>query len=98
MLLVSLATAAETKADEMFLELLRRYSTQGRNVSEKPNAPTYAPAAFAKEADARRQNIRKPDFEAARRRLFASNKLPVENYGRPSRPASKLTPGSSPTT
>jgi len=80
-------------ADEMFLELLRRFSTQGRNVSEKPNAPTYAPAAFAKEADAKSQNLRKPDFEAAMRRLFANNKLHVENYGRPSRPASKLAPG-----
>jgi RecA-family ATPase len=82
--------AREAKAEEVFLELLRRFSTQGRNVSEKPNAPTYAPAAFAKEADAKNQNIRKPDFEAAMRRLFACNKLHVENYGRPSRPYSRL--------
>ena len=85
--------AREAKADEVFLELLRRFSVQGRNVSEKPNAPTYAPTAFAKEADAKDQNIRKPDFEAAMRRLFAGNKLHVENYGRPSRPASRLATG-----
>jgi RecA-family ATPase len=82
--------ARETKADEMFLELLRRFSTQGRNVSEKPNAPTYAPTAFAKEPDAKSHSIRKADLEAAMRRLFASNKLYVENYGRPSRPYSRL--------
>ena len=85
--------ARETKADEMFLELLRRFSTQGRNVSEKPNAPTYAPTAFAKEPDAKSHSIRKADLEAAMRRLFASNKLYVENYGRPSRPASRLATG-----
>jgi len=85
--------ARDTQADEVFLELLRRFSTQGRNVSEKPNAPTYAPATFAKEADAKNQNIRKLDLEAAMRRLFTAGKIQVEHYGRPSRPYSRLASG-----
>jgi hypothetical protein len=67
-----------------------QFSAQGRNVSDKPNAPTYAPTAFAKEAEATKQKLRKADFEAAMRRLFDAGKLHVENYGRPSRPYTKL--------
>jgi RecA-family ATPase len=82
--------ARDATAQEMFLELLRRFSDQGRNLGDKPNAPNYAPTAFSREDEARDQNIRKPDFEAAMRRLFESGKIHVESYGRPSRPASKL--------
>jgi RecA-family ATPase len=82
--------ARESKAEELFLDLLRRFAGQGRNVSEKPTAPTYAPAAFSKEADARALGLRKPDVEAAMSRLFAADKIHVEEYGRPSRPYSRL--------
>jgi len=82
--------AHEAKAEEMFLDLLRRFSSQGRNASDKPSAHNYAPAAFAQEADAKTQSIRKPDLDAAMRRLFATNKIHVESYGRPSRPYTRL--------
>lgn len=84
-------TAAEHRHDEMFLTLLRQFDGQGRNVSDKPSAPTYAPAMFAKEQLAK--GVRKPELASAMRRLFAANRIHVQQYGRPSRPASKLAIG-----
>jgi hypothetical protein len=82
--------ASAAKADELFLDLLRRFAGQGRNVSEKPTAPNYAPTAFADEADAKKLNLRKTDFKAAMVRLFNADKVYIETYGRPSRPSSRL--------
>jgi RecA-family ATPase len=78
--------ADESKADQEFLDMLRRFTEQGRNVSATPTSPTYAATLFAKEPVGRR----KADYEAAMRRLFATNKIRVEEYGRPSRPYSRL--------
>ena len=83
--------AREQKAEETFLALLARYDREGRNASDKPTSPTYAPALFCKERDA--NGVRKEDFAAAMRRLFEGGKIHVENYGRPSRPASRLRLG-----
>jgi RecA-family ATPase len=83
--------AREQKAEETFLALLARYEREGRNVSDKLNSPTYGPALFCKERDA--NGMRKEDLSAAMRRLFETSKIHVENYGRPSRPASRLRPG-----
>ena len=80
--------AREQKADEVFLALLARLGREGRNVSDKPNSPGYAPTTFAKEKEAK--GIRKDDLAAAMRRLFAANKIHVEQYGRPARPAARL--------
>jgi RecA-family ATPase len=82
--------AAEAKADDTFLDLLLRLDTQGRTVSHKPNAPTYAPTTFAKEPQAKERQLRKADFEGAMTRLFSAGKINVETYGRPSRPCWKI--------
>jgi RecA-family ATPase len=82
--------AAEQRADDLFMSLLTQFGQQRRNVSEKPNAPTYAPTTFAKENAAKTQGIRKSDLEAAMRRLFEAGKIKVDTYGRPSRQYSKL--------
>ena len=82
--------ARDAKADEVFLDLLKRFAGEGRNVSDKSNSHTYAPTNFAKETEAKKSQLRKPDFEAAMRRLFADGKICVETYGRPSRPYSRL--------
>jgi RecA-family ATPase len=74
--------AAEQRAEQVFLELLRRLRSQGRNVSHKPTANNYAPTDFAKEREAKAAHIKKPDFEAAMRRLFDTNSIHVEVYGR----------------
>jgi RecA-family ATPase len=82
--------AREAKVDDTFLNLLRQFNSQGRNVSDKPTANSYAPTAFAKQAAATAHSIKKPELEAAMRRLFDASKIHVENYGRPSRPNFKL--------
>ncbi|WP_167772047.1 AAA family ATPase [Bradyrhizobium frederickii] len=82
--------AREAKTEETFLDLLRRFAGQGRNVSATPTAPNYAPTAFADDPDAKRLGFRKADFKDAMARLFSAGKVHIENYGRPSRPASRL--------
>jgi RecA-family ATPase len=82
--------AREAKADDVFLGLLQRFASEGRNVSDKPTANAYAPTAFAHEAEAKKQHLRKIDLEASMRRLFAEKKIHVEQYGRPSRPAARI--------
>jgi RecA-family ATPase len=82
--------AREAMADDLFLNLLQRFAGQGRNVSDKRNSPNYAPTAFADDADAKGLNIRKADFSQAMSRLFNSNRIHVETYGRPARPYTKL--------
>jgi RecA-family ATPase len=85
--------AADAKAEQLFLDLLRRYGKQGREVSHKVG-PSYAPALFAKEEAAQKLAV-KPDrrrktLEAAMNRLFEAKKIRTENYGRPSRPYNKI--------
>lgn len=82
--------AAEAKIDQIFSDLLPRFTKRGLNVSAKPNAPTYAPAEFAKEKEAKEAKLTRADFEAAMRRLLSAGKIKVENYGPPSRGWTKL--------
>jgi hypothetical protein len=77
--------ARQAKAEEVFLDLLKRFAGEGRNVSHKESSPTNAPAAFTKEAVAKELQLRKTDFEVAMRRLFEVKKIRVEDYGRPAR-------------
>lgn len=78
------------KAEELFMDLLRRFTGESRNVGDKANSPTYAPTAFAKEEEAKKYRIKKPDFEQAMRDLFRTRRIRVEEYGRPSRPYSRI--------
>ncbi|WP_439409760.1 AAA family ATPase [Bradyrhizobium sp. DASA03076] len=82
--------AREMKTEDLFLELLRRFDGQGRNVSHKKNAPTYAPSLFAKEDGAKCLRIKKGDFEDAMSRLFNTNRLYVETYRQHSRQFERL--------
>ena len=76
--------AAERKGEELFLTLLGRFNQQNRNTSDKIG-PSYAPALFAKEAEAKAARIGKAALAAAMDRLFAAGKLFLEPYGYPSR-------------
>jgi RecA-family ATPase len=76
------------KAEDVFVELLRRFASQGRNVSDKRTA--YAPSDFAQEDEAKKYRIKKPELERAMRDLFKANRICLEEYGRPSRPSTKL--------
>jgi RecA-family ATPase len=83
--------AREQKAQETFQAILARYGREGRNVSHKETSHGYAPKVFCKEKDA--NGLRKEDFAGAMRDLFAAGKIHVEEYGRPSRPYSRLKVG-----
>ena len=82
--------AREAKAEEIFLDLLKRFTNEGRNVSHNPNSHTNAPATFAKETEAKKLQLKKGDLEGAMRRLFEAKKIRVEDYGRPSRPYQRI--------
>jgi RecA-family ATPase len=81
--------AQEAKADQIFLDLLARFTTENRNVSHK-KGPTYAPSVFAREEEAKRGGITGKALEAARRRLFKAGKIWNEPYGKPSRPHHRI--------
>jgi RecA-family ATPase len=76
--------AQEAKADEVFLTLLKRFTSQNRNVSDKP-CRNYAPSLFAQEEEAKRAGLTTKMLEGAMRRLFQSNTIWNEPYGRPAR-------------
>lgn len=76
------AQVAQSRVDKAFLDLLTRYASQGRTVSDLKGA-NYAPALFAKDPQA--SGITKLGFGAAMNRLFAQDLIAVEMVG----PASK---------
>jgi RecA-family ATPase len=77
--------ARNMKAQEVFLDLLQRFYSQDRNVSEKTTARNFAPTEFAKEKTAKELGLRKADLEQAMRDLFSANKIALEQYDKPSR-------------
>jgi RecA-family ATPase len=83
--------AREQKAEETFLALLARYERNGHSTPATSLPRPHTPRLCFAERDA--NGIRKEDFAAAMRRLFEGGKIHVENYGRPSRPASRLRLG-----
>ena len=82
--------AREAKADEIFLDLLKRLYAEGRNISHNANSKTYGPTVFVKEAEAKKIRLSKAELEAAMRRLFAAGKIRVDTYGPPSKSYSRL--------
>jgi hypothetical protein len=74
----------------VFIDLLRRFAAEGRNVGDKPNSPNFAAARFAKEAEAKNSRLRKSDFETAMQRLFKAGKIYVEHYGRADRGTTRI--------
>jgi hypothetical protein len=72
----------------MFLD---RWKEQGRNVSDKHKANSYAPGRFAKEPEAKAAQVRKHELAEAMERLFRANKIRNEPYGPPSRGWLRLT-------
>jgi RecA-family ATPase len=78
------------KVQGVFMDILRQFSNQNRNVSNSATAPNYAPTAFAKEEEAKKYRFKKQELEQAMRDLFKAAKIVVEEYGRPSRPSSKI--------
>jgi RecA-family ATPase len=77
--------AQQTRAEEVFIDLLRRFAAANRNVSDKSGS-SYAPALFAREDEAKRAGVNSKALEAVMRRLFKLGRIWNEPYGRPSRP------------
>jgi RecA-family ATPase len=85
--------AAEAKAERIFLDLLRMFEAQCRDVSPNPSK-TYAPTVFAENPSA--EGVRKKQFEAAMERLLFAGRIRIEPFGPPSRQRKRLvigTPG-----
>jgi RecA-family ATPase len=74
--------AAAAKAERVFMKLLRDFAGEGRHVGHSPST-AYAPALFAQ--DPRAEGVPKKALEAAMRSLFASQRIRVEEFGRPSK-------------
>ncbi len=83
--------AADAKADRVFLDLLRSYDAQGRDVSPNPSR-TYAPTLFAQDPDA--AGIRNKAFATAMSRLLKDGKIKIETSGPPSKLKSRLVAAS----
>ena len=81
--------AAETEVDHLFIKLLRRFSDQGRNVSDKPSS-SYAPSVFAGDPEAKKAKADKRALADAMARLFAAGKIQVVPFGPASRMRSKI--------
>ncbi len=82
--------AAEQAATDLFLKLLDTFDQQGRNVSDKKSSPNYAPAMFATDPLAKDMSRARTVLADAMARLFATGKIRVQTYGRPSRPYTRL--------
>jgi RecA-family ATPase len=77
--------AREQKVDDLFLNLLDRSTGQGRNVSDKKTANSYAPSRFATEPETKAEHITKKELVDAMERLFRAGKIHVSAYGLPSK-------------
>jgi len=81
--------AAEAKIDNLFLDLLRRLTKQGRNVSDKAGT-SYAPAIFAQEPEAKKGKVSKKQMAEAMTRLFAAGRIRVVTEGSPTHRRSRI--------
>ena len=79
--------AASMKACRVFLQMLRAYCDEGRNVNSN-GGTNYAPGLFAK--DKRGERISKRAFADAMSDLFAQGRIEVEAFGPPSRGTTRI--------
>jgi RecA-family ATPase len=79
--------AAEAKAEDVFLTLLKRFNAQGRNAGVK-HGTSYAPALFEGQPDS--QGITKAQFSASMERLLKDNKIRIDETGPKSRRSQTL--------
>ena len=68
--------AMQTKANEVFLAILTRFTAEGRLVSDAKSG-SYAPRLFSEEAEAKEAGITQPYLEGAMRRLLKAGRLRV---------------------
>jgi hypothetical protein len=82
-------SAADRKADEIFLHLLDKFDTRGTTVG--PNVgPNYAPKMFADEREARSAKVSKAALKAAMNRLLDAGRIELVPTGRGDRGIHRL--------
>jgi len=74
----------------MFLQLLKKFTERGENISPAKKANSYAPTRFVEAPEAKLAGLRKRDFESAMERLLEAGRVKIEEYGYASRRASRL--------
>jgi hypothetical protein len=75
--------AAEQRVDDRFLQLLAQFTHQGRNLSDKQKANSYAPKMFAQDETASASRMSKAAFEAAMNRLLRPTKFMSKGMDHP---------------
>jgi RecA-family ATPase len=81
--------AADRRIDDLFLDLLDRFASEGRNVS--PNRSlTYAPTKFEDTPEAKAAKVKSKILGEAMERLFATGKIKAVYDGPPSKQRMKL--------
>jgi DNA polymerase len=78
------AAERATKAEELFVALLRKFTAQHQIVNHA-SGRSYAPARFAEHPEA--QGITRKEFAHAMQRLLDAKVIEIRQWGRPSRPA-----------
>jgi hypothetical protein len=81
--------AAAQRAKAVYLDLLDRFTNEGRTVSEK-TGKNYAPSRFALEPEAKAAKVGKARLEEAQQQLFAERVIRVDDCGRPGRPVTRI--------
>jgi RecA-family ATPase len=81
--------AADAQVDNLFLDLLRRFASQKRNVSPS-RSPTYAPSVFADQKEAKQAKVKTKAFAEAMERLLAAKKIEIIKEGPPSRQRERI--------
>ena len=74
------SATSTVSADQLFLQLLDRYSREGRTVNDK-RGPSFAPTKFSMEPEAKESRVGEKDFAQAMLRLFQQNVIKVETEG-----------------
>ena len=72
---------ANRVADHVFVQVLTRFTLEGRSSSEKSNSVHYAPKVFAQEREEKTAKVGKTVLVEAMRRLFAAGRLRAETEG-----------------
>jgi hypothetical protein len=83
--------AAQNAAVEaLFLQLPDRSASRRENLSARRAANNYAPTVFAKTAEAKAAHFGREHLADVLDRLLEANRIGVETYGPPSRPANRI--------
>jgi hypothetical protein len=81
----------ERNADFVFMQLLSRFTLEGRIVSDKAGK-NYAPTLFAEEAEAKVAKLGRAAIKNAMLRLFKNNKIKAVDEGSGGKAVHKIVP------